>query len=61
MSTADIVAMKVRQFQKDHVEQARCGFLFGHSPYISTADILVMNLKQFQKDRDEQARCAFLS
>ena len=60
MTTADIVAMQVRQFQKDRVEQARCGFLFGHSTHISTADILVVNLNQFQKDRDEQARCAFL-
>ena len=27
-STGDIVEMKVRKFQKDRVEQARCGFLF---------------------------------
>ena len=71
MSTADIVAMKVRQFQKDRVEQARCEFERALSIYVrivgynlasfvlSTADIVAMQVYQFQKDRDEQARCEF--
>ena len=70
-STANIVAMKVCQFQKDRDEQARCEFervllmnarIVGYilaSFALSTAGIVVMQMCQFQKDRDEQARCEF--
>ena len=71
LSTVDIVAMQVCEFQKDRDEQARCEFervlsmnvrIVGYilAFYdLSTADIVAMQVCQFQKDRDEQARCEF--
>ena len=53
MSTADIVAMKGCQFQKDRDERARC------AGEMCTADIEAMKVRQFHKDRDEQAWCVF--
>ena len=61
MSTADIVAMNVCQFQKDRDEQARCEFervllmnvrIVGHifaSFALSTVGIVEMNVCQFFK------------
>ena len=59
MSTADIVPMKVCQFQKDRDEQAQYVLLSRHSNEMSTAHILAMQVRQFQKHRDEQAWCEF--
>ena len=60
--TGDIVAVQVRQFQKDRDEQARCEFECVHSSFVlSTADIMSMPVCKFQKDRDEQAKGEFES
>ena len=71
MSAVYILAMKVCQFHKDRVKQARCefervlsmnvrivGYIFTYFP-LSTVDIVALPVCQFQKDRDEQARCEF--
>ena len=64
LSTADIVAMHVSQFQKDRDEQARYEFervifMSVRISVLSTDDIVEMKVSKFQKDRDEQARTEF--
>ena len=48
-------------FQKDRVEQARCGLMSGHSSHMLTAGIVAMQVCQFQKDRVEQSMRGLLS
>ena len=71
LSTADILEMKVCQFQKHRDEQTRCEFervlsmnvrIVGYilaSFALSTGDIVEMKVCQFQRDRDEQAQRKF--
>ena len=61
MYTVDILAIKKFQFQKDRVEQARCGFVSRYSNDIFAADTVAMQVCKFQGVRDEQARCGFKS
>ena len=56
-SAASILAIKVCQFQKHRVEQARCCVVSQYSSYIFAADTVTMKVRQFPGYRNENSTC----